>query len=175
MSRPTQVEEPRAFRLDPARNADEATPAATARGGRVAIIPEAFDGDAPAAPPPEKRRGWRWGAMLASGLLGVAGITATLWVQDAIINAMRRSEILGLAAVALAAVIVVAATVLGVRFVAQWLRERKITRLKADAAKPSRTGPPSRPARSPPGSRRCRPSAPRPRPAAPASPPPSQR
>ncbi len=134
MSRPTQVEEPRAFRLDPARDAAEETPAATAKGGKVAIIPEAFDGDAPAAPPPEKRRGWRWGATLASGLLGVAGITATLWVQDAIINAMRRSEILGLAAVALAAVIVVAATVLGVRFVAQWLRERKITRLKADAA-----------------------------------------
>ncbi len=56
-----------------------------------------------------------------------------LWVEDAVITAIRASDTLGVIALALAALALIAAIVLAVRFVRDWRREKRIGRLKIQA------------------------------------------
>lgn len=123
----TAPEEPRAFRLD-------SEPEEKGRRGKVVVEPEATpaDSDQTIVATPE-RRGFRWFWALASAVGGLALVSFGLWVQDAIINAIRRSDVLGLIAVALCFVILVAVAVIVVRALRDWLRERKIGRLKVHA------------------------------------------
>lgn len=123
-----ETERPRAFRL-PKPDEGEAP-----RRGRAVVIEEAGPAEdaAPALEPARRRFGWA--SALVSALGGLLAISLALWVQDAIINAIRSSDVLGVLALALALVILVAAIVLIVRFLRGWLRERRIGRLKASAA-----------------------------------------
>ncbi len=132
MSRQPEPEKPRAFRLEPAPDggADVLQP----RDPKVAIVAEVEPVDTGPAEPSPRRRSMRWLLALVSALLGLGAVSAFVWVQHAVINAVRRSDVLGLVAVALAGVIVLAATVLVWRFMRDWLRERRIERLRLDAA-----------------------------------------
>ena len=127
MADPVKPAPPRAFRLSPQQGREE--PAA--RAG-VTVVDEIEPPDAP--PPPEaRRRGARWGWMLASALGGLALLSLGMWVQDAIIAAMRRSDVLGLAAVVLALILLVALFAVTIRFLRDWLRERRIGKLREQA------------------------------------------
>jgi putative membrane protein len=121
------IEEPRAFRLD----GDAVIAAKTAK---VTVTPEAGPTEPETILTPRPARGFRWAGALLSSLAGLLALSLALWAQDAVIGAMRRSDILGLAALALSVVILVAALVLGVRFIRQLVRERKVEALKRDAA-----------------------------------------
>ncbi len=122
---------PRAFRLD-SGELDRA--ALTPSDQRVAIIPEPDAAEPAAEPVKLRRRGLRWVHALVSALVGLASVSVFLWAQNAVIAAIRQSDALGLVAVGLAGIIVIAALVLTWRFVRDLLRERKIERLKLDAA-----------------------------------------
>jgi putative membrane protein len=132
MSRQQDPEKPRAFRLEPASGGG--IEALRPQDPKVAIVAETAPADAGAAEPSPRSRSMRWLLALVSALMGLGAVSAFSWVQDAVINAVRRSDLLGLVAVALAGVIAVAATVLVWRFVRDWLRERRVERLRLDAA-----------------------------------------
>ena len=117
---------PRAFRLDP----DLTTPS----DQRVAIIPEPDAAESVSEIVTPRARGVRWVHALVTALAGLAGVSVFLWAQNAVIAAIRQSDALGLIAVALAGIIVIAAVVLSWRFMRDLLRERRIERLKLDAA-----------------------------------------
>ncbi len=127
MNKPVKPEEPRAFRLEPSAGL-------AASDRKVAIVPEAETGDAGSVAAPARRsRAVRWAYVLVTSLVGLASVSVLMWAQDAVINAIRASDVLGLIAVALAGAIVVAMLVIIIRFVRDLLRERRIERLKADA------------------------------------------
>ena len=132
MSKRQAPEEPRAFRLEPAPDGDDGRLMAQDR--KVAIVTDNAGPDVDLADASPRRRSIRWALALLSALLGLGAVSAFVWVQDAVINAVRRSDVLGLVAVALAGVIAVAAAVLVWRFLRDWLRERRIERLRLDAA-----------------------------------------
>jgi putative membrane protein len=118
---------PRAFRLD--------TVEPTARAAKVVVTPESEPldpPDAPAAPASRKRFGWL--GVLAGALGGLALTSLVLWAQDAVIAAMRRSDVLGVLALGLVALAAVAAVALVWRGLRDWRRERRIGALKTDAA-----------------------------------------
>lgn len=147
MARNMKPDEPRAFRLDPPakpsaavrddgrREApDEPAGQAFRTSGKAVITPEAEPAEGAETPRETSGTpGFRWVWALASALGGLAVISLGIWVQDAIINAIRRSDVLGLAAVALSCVIVAAALVISIRFLRDWARERRISKLKASA------------------------------------------
>jgi putative membrane protein len=121
-------EAPRAFRLEAGSALKPADPS-------VAIIVEAGPAEEDAAPKPlpPKRKG-RWFALLFGALGGLAGISLSLWAQDAVIAALRRSDVLGIAALGLIALALIAAIVLITRFIRDIRRQRRIERLRQDAA-----------------------------------------
>jgi putative membrane protein len=126
MADPVKPAPPRAFRLSPQGREEPAAPAG------VTVVDEIELPDAP--PPPEpRRRGARWGWTLASALGGLALLSLGMWVQDAIIAAMRRSDVLGLAAVVLALILLVAFFAVTIRFLRDWMRERRIGKLREQA------------------------------------------
>ncbi|MCO4055234.1 MAG: TIGR01620 family protein [Bosea sp.] len=122
---------PRAFRLEPG----DAGPAGgmRARDSEVDIVaevePQLGSASAPDLP---RKTGWLWA--LGSALSGLALISLCLWVQDAVIAAIRQSDVLGLVALGLAVVAAIAGLVLAARFLRDLLRERRIERLRVDAA-----------------------------------------
>jgi putative membrane protein len=128
MNKPVKPEEPRAFRLEPSGDL-------AASDRKVAIVPEADASETESvAVPPRRSRAVRWAYVLTTSLAGLASVSVLMWAQDAVINAIRASDVLGLIAIALTAVIAVAMMVIVIRFVRDLLRERRIERLKANAA-----------------------------------------
>ncbi len=102
---------------------------------RVAIMPEPDAADpVPEAATP-RRRGLRWVHVLLSALGGLAAVSIFLWAQNAVIAAIRQSDALGFIALTLAALVGLATLVISWRFVRDLLRERKIERLKVEAAR----------------------------------------
>jgi putative membrane protein len=125
-------EQPRAFRLEPA---EPLTTEIKALDASIDVLVEATPVDMPAQPvDPASRRGLRWAWMLATGLGGLAALSVFLWAQNAVIAAIRQSDTLGLLALGFAAIAALAALALAIRFVRDLLRQRKIERLKSDAA-----------------------------------------
>lgn len=124
-------EQPRAFRLEPAEPLQAELKALDAR---VEVVPEAPPAETLPQPAEEPGRGGRWVWALLTGLGGLASLSLFLWAQNAVIAAIRQSDALGLAALAFAVLATIAALVLAVRFVRDLLRQRKIERLKNDAA-----------------------------------------
>ncbi len=118
---------PRAFRLDPSE------PLAP-RDRDVTIVAEAEPVDGDPAPATRSGRGRRWAMLLLSSLGGLLSISLYLWAQDAVIAAIRSSDVLGMIALGLAALVLLAALALTIRFVRDLLRERRIERMKRDAA-----------------------------------------
>jgi putative membrane protein len=116
---------PRAIRLDAGGEA---------KAAHVTVAPETSAPDAPPATPKPARRRWRWGVALASALGSLALIGVTFWVEDMVVTALRRSDVLGPVALAAAVVLAVAALVLVIRAIRDAWRERRMERLKKDAA-----------------------------------------
>lgn len=139
-----EPQQPRAFRLDTQDRSAGAELRALDR--QVEVLAETVEPDAPppVAAPAAGRQGWLWALLMA--LTGLASITLYLWVQDAVIAAIRQSDVLGLAALGLAAIALAAALVLILRFLRDLLRERRIERLKTEAAEAvaARSGPAAR-------------------------------
>ncbi len=125
-------EAPRAFRLD-ADAGDRA--GLSSSQSQVAIVPEADIADVEAEPVRPHRKGFRWVHALVTALAGLASVSVFLWAQNAVIAAIRQSDALGLVAVGLAGIVVIAFLVLTWRFVRDLLRERKLERLKLDASR----------------------------------------
>lgn len=123
-------DEPRAFRLE---SAEPQRAELKALDQRIEVVAEAAPVET-VLPPPVPSRSFRWFWVLLTGLGGLASVSLFLWAQNAVIAAIRQSDALGLAAVSFAAIAVLAAFVLSVRYVRDWLRQRKIERLKLDAA-----------------------------------------
>jgi putative membrane protein len=123
---------PRAFRLEPMRG-QEAN-ALRPIDGAVEILPEAAPAEEgePAAEP--RRRGGRWGGALIAALGGLASVSIYLGAQNAVIAAIRQSDTLGLIALGLALIAAISALVLAARFLRDLLRERRIEKLKIQAA-----------------------------------------
>lgn len=125
-------EQPRAFKLE---TTEPPQPELKARDARIEVLLEAAPADAPPQPvDAQAGRGLRWLWVLLTGLGGLASVSLFLWAQNAVIAAIRQSDTLGLVALAFAALAALAALVLSVRFLRDLLRQRKIERLKADAA-----------------------------------------
>lgn len=125
---------PATFRLD------DPSVAVSETGHRVhapvQIVPEAEPADLPAviAPLPARRRGWRWGTIFFSALGALVSLAVGLSVTRLIEDLFARSEALGYAGLALAALCALAFLVIAGREIAGLARLNRIDRFHERAA-----------------------------------------
>jgi len=110
----------------------------------IAAAPERAGGAGSAAPPDSGRLalptgadiagGIRWGAILLSAMLALAGLAASLWFTRFISVAMTRDDWLGWTATALLALVALAAVAILLREIVGLIRLGRLGRIRRDAA-----------------------------------------
>ena len=124
---------PRAFKLgdsrlqapppEPVRETSEIAPLETADAPEVAA-------------PRIRKRGWRWGAILASAIGGLVSMALGLWLWDFVGRLFARQDWLGWAALVLALIAGFAALMIALREIGGFMRLARVAALRnqADAA-----------------------------------------
>ena len=85
------------------------------------------------------RRGIRWGALLIMALIGLAGLSFSLWISNFIEQLFAARGWIGWSALALLSLAVIATVMLSLRELFALLRLRKLARLQGDARAASRS------------------------------------
>lgn len=136
---------PRAVRLAPAAGADSdlpsgsdasrPSPSVISASPAYALVPEAeaIDADTRVDVVPVRRRGFGWLGVFGSSVSGLLLLVAGLWVERTVTGLLLDNPTLGYIALGLAAVALTALLVMLGRVLRDVLRERRIDSLRAEA------------------------------------------
>jgi len=96
-------------------------------------VPDLIESSTPNAPEPVPARGWRWGALLLSALVGLAALALTSWAYQTVTSLFAIGGWLGWAALGLAIFAAFSALMLMLTEIAGLMRLSRVTRLRAQA------------------------------------------